>query len=153
MIDTKTKKLSRRDAIKLLGAAAGATALANLPSKWSKPSLTSGVLPAHAATSLLTIFSPCNNNTYHNVFLLQTAQVNFTATTTPNTNVNFQLSLMNLSLVTPGSTTGTVMSNSAGALSLTTQVLLDANDTPNSITNQFENICIASTVNFNIFTT
>lgn len=47
-----TKKLSRRDAIKLLGAATGATLLANLPSKWSKPSLASGVLPAHAQTSL-----------------------------------------------------------------------------------------------------
>lgn len=45
------KTLSRRDAIKLLGAAAGATLLANLPSKWSTPELTSGVLPAHAQTS------------------------------------------------------------------------------------------------------
>ena len=45
------KKISRRDAIKLLGAVAGATALANLPSKWSKPELVSGVLPAHAQTS------------------------------------------------------------------------------------------------------
>ena len=45
------KKISRRDAIKLLGAAVGATALANLPSKWNKPELVSGVLPAHAQTS------------------------------------------------------------------------------------------------------
>jgi len=45
------KKLSRRDAIKLIGAAAGASVLANLPSKWSKPELTGGVLPAHAQTS------------------------------------------------------------------------------------------------------
>lgn len=45
------KTLSRRDAIKLLGAATGATLLANLPSKWSTPELTSGVLPAHAQTS------------------------------------------------------------------------------------------------------
>ncbi len=52
-----TQKLSRRDAIKLLGAAAGATLLANLPSKWRTPELASGVLPAHAQTSslLLTI--------------------------------------------------------------------------------------------------
>lgn len=47
------KKLSRRDAIKLLGAATGATLLANLPSNWSKPELVSGVLPAHAQTSSL----------------------------------------------------------------------------------------------------
>ena len=50
---TQQKKLSRRDAIKLLGAAAGATALANLPSKWSKPELVNGVMPAHAQTSAL----------------------------------------------------------------------------------------------------
>lgn len=43
--------LSRRDAIKLLGAAAGATVLANLPSRWSTPEFTAGVLPAHAQTS------------------------------------------------------------------------------------------------------
>lgn len=47
------KKLSRRDAIKLLGAVTGATVLANLPSKWSTPELVSGILPAHAQTSSL----------------------------------------------------------------------------------------------------
>lgn len=51
-----TKKLSRRDAIKLLGVATGATLLANLPSKWSKPELVSGVLPAHAQTSCIAVF-------------------------------------------------------------------------------------------------
>ena len=45
------KKLSRRDAIKLIGTAVSATALANLPSKWSKPKLSGGVLPAHAQIS------------------------------------------------------------------------------------------------------
>ena len=48
---TNKAVLSRRDALKLLGAAAGATVLANLPSKWSTPALTAGVLPAHAQTS------------------------------------------------------------------------------------------------------
>jgi hypothetical protein len=51
MTDKTAKELSRRDALKLLGAAAGATVLANLPSKWSTPELTAGVLPAHAQTS------------------------------------------------------------------------------------------------------
>jgi hypothetical protein len=51
MSQPKNKKISRRDAMKVLGAAAGATLLANLPSKWSKPELTNGVLPAHAQTS------------------------------------------------------------------------------------------------------
>ena len=50
-----TKKITRRDAIKLLGAAVGATALANLPSKWSKPELISGVLPVHAQTSCISL--------------------------------------------------------------------------------------------------
>ena len=45
------KKLSRRDAMKLLGAAVGAAALANLPSKWNTPELAAGVLPAHAQQS------------------------------------------------------------------------------------------------------
>ncbi len=47
-----TTKISRRDAIKLLGAAAGASLLANLPTKWTKPELATGVLPAHAQTSV-----------------------------------------------------------------------------------------------------
>jgi hypothetical protein len=45
------KKLSRRDALKVLGAAAGATALANLPSRWTTPVINAGVLPAHAQSS------------------------------------------------------------------------------------------------------
>ena len=51
------KNLSRRDALKVLGAAAGATVLANLPEKWSKPELVSGVLPAHAQTSACRVFT------------------------------------------------------------------------------------------------
>jgi len=46
------KKISRRDAMKILGAAIGAAALANLPSKWDKPELAQGVLPAHAQQSV-----------------------------------------------------------------------------------------------------
>src|SRR5258705_9050996 len=55
MADPKqvSRKLSRRDAIKLLGAATGATVLANLPAKWDTPEAVSGVLPAHAQTSSL----------------------------------------------------------------------------------------------------
>jgi|GEM_PF-1590369 hypothetical protein len=52
MTQTQPKKISRRDALKILTAAAGATALANLPAKWSKPGLEVGVLPAHAQTSV-----------------------------------------------------------------------------------------------------
>jgi len=53
---TENKKLSRRDAIKLLGAAAGASLLANMPSKWYTPKLAGGVLPAHAQTSCVAAY-------------------------------------------------------------------------------------------------
>ena len=52
MTDQVNKKLSRRDAMKILAASAGAIALANLPSQWSKPGLEVGVLPVHAQTSV-----------------------------------------------------------------------------------------------------
>jgi len=50
---TNQKKISRRDAIKVAGAAAGASVLANLPTKWNTPEIVSGVLPAHAQTSVV----------------------------------------------------------------------------------------------------
>jgi len=49
------KYLNRREAIKLLGAVAGASLLAGLPAKWSKPSVSGATLPAHAQFSGLTI--------------------------------------------------------------------------------------------------
>ena len=49
---TKQKNLTRREAIKILGTAAGAVTLANLPAKWSRPELSGGFIPAHAQTSL-----------------------------------------------------------------------------------------------------
>ena len=58
----KTKKISRRDAIKLLGAVTGATVLANLPSKWSTPEIAQGVLPAHAQTSSVLYSLACDSD-------------------------------------------------------------------------------------------
>lgn len=52
MSEETKKNLSRRDILKVLGAASGAAVLANLPAKWSSPELAVGVLPAHAQTSL-----------------------------------------------------------------------------------------------------
>ena len=54
MTQKTQKQLTRRDALKMLGAAVGAAALANLPSKWSTPELAKGVLPAHAQVSRCT---------------------------------------------------------------------------------------------------
>ncbi|MBI5296538.1 MAG: hypothetical protein HY869_13760 [Chloroflexi bacterium] len=51
MPNPKSTRLSRRDTIKILAAAAGAGALANLPNKWTKPGMDFGVLPAHAQSS------------------------------------------------------------------------------------------------------
>ena len=45
------KTLSRRDAIKIISATTGASLLANLPAKWSKPELKGSKIPAHAQTS------------------------------------------------------------------------------------------------------
>lgn len=53
-------KLSRRETMKVLGAAAGASLLANLPSKWSTPEVTGGALPAHAQASSLYSFTSCD---------------------------------------------------------------------------------------------
>lgn len=47
--------LSRRDALKTLAAATGATALATLPGKWETPALEVGVLPAFAQSSATNI--------------------------------------------------------------------------------------------------
>jgi len=51
-VDEQPRKLSRRDALKILTAVAGGAVLANIPSKWTKPELATGVLPAHAQTSI-----------------------------------------------------------------------------------------------------
>ena len=51
MAEETEKKLSRRDAMKVLGAAIGATALAVLPSEWDKPALAASELPKHAQQS------------------------------------------------------------------------------------------------------
>ena len=51
MTQQTSKKITRREAIKILGAAAGASVLANIPSKWSKPEVMGGVVPAHAQIS------------------------------------------------------------------------------------------------------
>jgi hypothetical protein len=63
-METKAKKkLSRRDALKILGAATGAAVFANLPAKWTAPKLISGVLPAHAQTSIVEPIEPEPNCT------------------------------------------------------------------------------------------
>ena len=69
------KKLSRREAIKLLGAGAGASLLANLPSKWSKPDLTGGTMPAFAQTSCNSVFLEVVSTDGDGSFYLPSRQV------------------------------------------------------------------------------
>lgn len=59
----ESKKVSRRQAIKLLTATVGAATMANLPNKWVKPVLKAGVLPAHAQTSPTATNTPTNTPT------------------------------------------------------------------------------------------
>ena len=80
MTTPTSKKISRRDAIKLLGAATGAAMLANLPSKWKTPELASGVLPAHAQTSGLLYSLVCSPDT---PFGISGALEPFTVTISP----------------------------------------------------------------------
>ena len=139
------KKLSRRDAIKLLGAATGATLLANLPSKWSKPELSSGVLPAHAQTSISPVsFSSaietpitCGGlaNIPYNVAQPQIL-IAFEVLIAPQINlypVNYQLVPQNVSVNVP--LTGQVLTNSSGLAALSVQVSIL--DTPNQLENTF----------------
>lgn len=76
----ETKKISRRNALKILAAAAGATTLANLPGQWMKPVLRAGVLPAHAQTSGLPTATGVPTNTPTTV---PTSTPTSTPTTTP----------------------------------------------------------------------
>jgi hypothetical protein len=49
------KKISRRDAMKTLGAVVGAAALSSLPSKWNTPVVAASSLPAHAKQSAVSM--------------------------------------------------------------------------------------------------
>ena len=117
MAKLEPKKLSRRDAIKILGAAAGATVLANLPSKWSTPELTSGRLPAHAATSLHTL--ACDSSE----FVSPPNNTQFTSGVTvnpPDANIVMRWTITSAINVTPipFPNTGTAVTNGSGHASL-----------------------------------
>jgi hypothetical protein len=142
-----SKKLSRRDAIKLLGAATGATLLANLPSKWSKPSLMSGVLPAHAQTSgqisfvsvpndLITCGGPGTNIFYPPQQGLPVIPIVLQTQLSPAQAlfpINYQLTVQNISVNVP--LAGAVMSNNLGLVAL--NVTVTVNDSPNQLQNVF----------------
>lgn len=126
MNNPSPKKLTRRDAIKILSAAAGASVLANLPSKWSSPELTSGVLPAHAQTSVILYSLVCSSNI--NILVTDVGNSQHTGTfsasltpTTPDVSVDYQIDITptfgTAILSSPATSSGSVMS-SGGAVSL-----------------------------------
>jgi len=132
MTDLKNKKISRRDAIKLLGAAVGASALANLPSKWSKPSFARGVLPVHAQTSvMLDSIQSCSGailcpdsflgESVSVIILSGTAGISMTYNITTNGNTLL------------GPATGTVLTDATGTAILTV-FLAQNNPSPTSAT-------------------
>ncbi len=133
MTDSKTNKISRRDALKILTAATGAAALANLPSKWSKPGLEVGVLPAHAQTSVLHILLPPaeaelippDSACYHG------QQVRFTAEIAPPTpGIMLQYALAYVSqdgaITSPVPPTGSLPTNASGQASVIATVTPDS---------------------------
>ena len=115
----KSKKLSRRDAIKILAAATGAGVLANIPSKWTKPGMEFGVLPAHAQGSvpIHTLAAGADN-----------LQANFcwpftsTVTITPSTEgIVLRYDIVTggiVTIISPNPLSGTLPTDAAGMASL-----------------------------------
>ncbi len=60
MMKIATRKISRREVIKIITAAAGSAALVKIPDKWSKPNLESSLLAPHAQTSIPTVVYTVN---------------------------------------------------------------------------------------------
>ena len=110
------KKISRRDAMKLLGAAIGGAALSTLPSKWNTPELAAGVLPAHARQSGTSIPGPTSITAAADVSVaVGTSAFRFSAEVLPATagiSIHFQGSVSNVS--------GTLLNVSPGVGDLTT---------------------------------
>jgi hypothetical protein len=118
MADKAPKQISRRDAMKILAAAAGATALANLPEKWNRPELEVGVLPAHAQTSPLfdLVVGPSDPNANFCFTLISTAAV---IPATSGIQLRYEITLSpGLVLSPPAPLTGTIYTNATGDVSL-----------------------------------
>jgi hypothetical protein len=119
MNDKPQLKVSRRDAVKILAAAVGATALSNLPGKWTKPSLNVGILPAHALTSghTLTVGADQIDN-----FCLSTALVSTVTISPADPGILMKYTIIpdpSITISSPPSLTGTALTNSSGVASLT----------------------------------
>jgi hypothetical protein len=142
--EAPTKKVSRRDAIKILTAVAGATALANTPARWSKPELKVGVLPVHAQTSVVTPVYTLTADADEPVSFCgnQTIQLNSTATISPvATGILLRFTITSTGVTVTPPLTGTVATNASGmvSLSIDTDGGNSGNDNEVTIVWSFEN--------------
>ncbi len=123
MSNKSSQKISRRDAIKILTAAAGAAALANIPDKWTKPGMDLGVLPAHAQTSIgprTLAPGPSDPDANYCFDLPASATIN-----PPDSGILLRYTITlsaGLSLFAPAALTGTVATDGSGMASLTITV-------------------------------
>jgi hypothetical protein len=133
--------ISRRDAIKILAAAVGAGALANLPGKWIKPKMEFGVLPAHAQTSSVHSLTVGPSNPNANFCWSFTSTVTITP---PTTGIVMRYDITTSGIVTivsPAALTGTVPTDASGIANLDVTVdntAFGAGDTV-TVTWSFEN--------------
>jgi hypothetical protein len=144
MTDKPSKEISRRDAIKILAAAVGASVLANLPSKWSTPELASGVLPVHAQTSSILHTLLCDPD--ENVGEPDSNQYASGVTINPpdaGIVMRWNMTLNNVVLDNPADpTTGTELTDGAGHAAVTTPPVTIVNinlDASVTVTWSFEN--------------
>ncbi len=123
MDNKPSKEISRRDAMKILAAVAGAAALANIPGKWTKPGLEVGVLPAHAQTSVgaHTLAAGASDPAANFCFPLDS-----TVTITPPTSGILMRYVITPSagviITSPAALTGTASTNASGIASLSVTV-------------------------------
>lgn len=117
MQNRPTEKLSRRDALKVLIAATGAAALANVPDRWIKPDMNVGVLPAHAQTSTgphTIAAGPSDSDADFCQLLTSTATI-----TPPDSGIFLRYTITsNVFYDPPSSPTGTIATDNTGSVSL-----------------------------------
>jgi hypothetical protein len=155
MADKGQKIISRRDAMKILAAAAGATALANLPEKWDTPDLEVGVLPAHAQTSggIYTLAAGQSDPNANFCFsLVSTAVISPVATGIP---LRYVITLSpGLAITSPAASTGTVPTDGSGTASLSIDVDINTFNVGStvSVTWSFENPSDGTNSGIQVFT-
>lgn len=149
-----SKEISRRDAIKILAAVAGAAALANIPDKWTKPGMEVGVLPAHAQTStgLYSLAVGASDSNANFCFDL-TSTVTISPAT-PGILMRYVITLSpGVALNSPAALTDTVATDASGIAQLIINVnTFSAGDTI-TVTWTFENTSDGTDSGSQVFTT